>query len=416
LEQGLVLTKIHRVLRFRQAPWMRAFIQKNVARRAVAETDFEKDVFKLMNNAVFGKTMENVRDRPMYELLNERRILDEDRFNRIVQGPYWKSSQLIAHNTQLLGVESYKSRIMFNKPIIVGFTVLDLSKYHMFNFYYNAVKAQYGNKVKLCMTDTDSLVLRIRTPDLYKDLLNPNNKIAPHIDFSNYQPLEKPGCNLLPREYVEKYKGYFTTRYGHWFGSVEHEEYKEYIYFYIPTWVKFTRLSDLIPPNVLLAGHNPQNNKVAGKFKDENGGIPLVEFCGLKPKCYAMLDFLDKSTMKAKGIPRLALKKQFDMEKYKQCICVDSFAAHMTQFNKLVSSKHSILMIQREMRALSGFDSKRYILDDNINTLAFGHKDINSERPHSQYWNDYLDVALKSSFPSSVLSSHPINVQEQKNL
>lgn len=380
LQQGMRLTAVHSVLTFRQTPWMKTFIEANVKRRALATSDFEKDLWKLVNNAVFGKTMENVKKRCVFELYNEEEEKHIRQFQRRVQNPLYKESVLIGHNTKLLGVMSHKSKVVLDKPIATGMAVLDLSKALMYDFYYNGYKRQYGDKARLVMTDTDSLVMRIRTEDYYKDLLQPGNVLTPYLDFSNYKSLNQKGWNLIPTQHAFLYPDYYIIN-----GITESCELPKYDMLGYYQEGENKKTSFIIPPNTLFDGFQKENNKVQGKFKDENGGFPLCEICCLKPKCYCCYDILNRPTMKAKGIPRGTLKRNFDIEKYKDCIRPSVLAVHQAHFFKLQSIHHSMYMVQRDMVGLSGLDSKRFVLDNNIETIAFGDCRLDSFKQYSIY-------------------------------
>ena len=160
LEQGMILKKIHRVVSFNQSPWMKPYIDFNTTQRAKAKFDFEKDLFKLMNNAVFGKTMENVRKRIGFELVN-----DETRFKKLVNDPTFDHA--IIMNENLTGAMRKKAVVKLDKPIAIGMCVLDLSKLLMYDYHYNTIKKQYKDRAVLLFTDTDSLTYEIKTDDIY---------------------------------------------------------------------------------------------------------------------------------------------------------------------------------------------------------------------------------------------------------
>ena len=136
-----------------------------------------------MNNAIFGKTMEQVRNRINYEL-----VVDEKRCDKVLSNPTYLRHNIIKpeniYGKSLVGIEKMKSVVELNKPIYCGFTILELSKLHMQNFYYNVLKPYYGEKVKLCYTDTDSFILSIESKDVYDDFLKP--ELNKHMDFSDY--------------------------------------------------------------------------------------------------------------------------------------------------------------------------------------------------------------------------------------
>ena len=163
VDAGLVLTKIHRVLEFKQKPWMATYIDFNTDKRKHAKNDFEKDFFKLMNNSVFGKTMENLRKRRNIKLIS-----DCEMFKKYVAKPSFLNG--VIFNDDLVAVEYVKEKLKLQKPIYVGFSILDLSKTLMYDFHYGFIKNKYGNNAKLLFTDTDSLCYEIQTKDFYKDM------------------------------------------------------------------------------------------------------------------------------------------------------------------------------------------------------------------------------------------------------
>ena len=149
---GMQITKIHRALKFKQETWMKPYIEMNTRLRAASKSDFEKDFFKLANNSVFGKTMENLRQRIRVDLV---RPSEEDRLRRLVADPGYQSSKIFSGG--LIAVHSVKSKLKLNRPVYTGQAVLDLSKHLMYDFWYNQIKSQYGERARLLYTDTDSL-------------------------------------------------------------------------------------------------------------------------------------------------------------------------------------------------------------------------------------------------------------------
>ena len=121
LSLGMKLTKIHRVLEFTQRPWMKRYIDFNTEKRKMAKNSFEKDFFKLMNNSVFGKTMENLRKRSNIKLET-----DPDHLLKLTRQPTYVSSKICDEN--LVGVQMKKVRLVLDKPSYVGFCILDMNK------------------------------------------------------------------------------------------------------------------------------------------------------------------------------------------------------------------------------------------------------------------------------------------------
>ena len=158
LKNGLILKRVHRVIQFEQSTWLKVYIMFNTLLRMAAKNEFEKDFFKLMNNAVFGKTMENIRNHRDMKLATI-----EQKYKKYVMKPNFKDS--VRFSEHLIGVEMGKTEITMNKPIYLGAAILDISKTAMYEFHYGYMKPKYGSKVKLCYMDTDSYVYEIETED-----------------------------------------------------------------------------------------------------------------------------------------------------------------------------------------------------------------------------------------------------------
>ena len=158
--------------------WLKPWIDTNTNLRKEAKTDFEKDYFKLMNNACFGKTMENVRGR-----IDLKAAFDGEYLVKYQSLPTWKGNTIYGEGEdKFVMMEMGKKKVKLDKPIYAGFTILDLSKLHMYDFHYNIMKPKYGNNVELLMTDTDSFVYKIKTDDFYKEMFD----MKQYFDLSEY--------------------------------------------------------------------------------------------------------------------------------------------------------------------------------------------------------------------------------------
>ena len=148
----------------------------NTKLRTEGKNEFEKDFFKLINNSVFGKTMENMSNHRDIELVttNERR-------NKLVSEPNYHTSKQFSEN--LLAIEMKKTKVKMNKPVYLGQAIFDISKTLMNEFSYDYIKPKYQEKAKLCYMDTDSFIIHIKTEDFYKDIANDVEK---WFDTSNY--------------------------------------------------------------------------------------------------------------------------------------------------------------------------------------------------------------------------------------
>ena len=153
----------------------------NTELRKKAKNEFQKDFFKLMNNSVFGKTMENVRKHRDIKL-----VTTDEKRNKLVSEPNYHTTKRFSEN--LLAIEMKKTKVKMNKPIYLGMSILDISKTLMYKFWYDYFKPKYGDKAKLCYTDTDSFIIHIITEDFFEDI---SNDVEIWYDTSNYDENDK---------------------------------------------------------------------------------------------------------------------------------------------------------------------------------------------------------------------------------
>ena len=181
LELGLKIKKIHRGIKFREEPWMRSYIELNTDLRTKGKNDFEKDFFKLMNNSVFGKTMENIRNRVDVKLVNNRGAAE-----KLSAKPNFEKATIFDEG--LVAIHMKRTKLTFNKPVYCGMAILDLSKSLMYDFHYGYILPKYGKNQKLLFTDTDSLCYEIETEDFYEDI---SGDVEKGFDTSNF-PKDHP--------------------------------------------------------------------------------------------------------------------------------------------------------------------------------------------------------------------------------
>jgi hypothetical protein len=244
------LTKIHRAVTFKQSTWLKDYIDFNTQKRSAARNTFEKNFFKLMNNSIYGKTMENLRKRVDVKLVSS-----ESDLLKMTASPCFQSHRIM--NENLIVVKKIKEVLTLNKPCYVGMSILDLSKTLMYDFHYNTIKKEYGNRSKLLFTDTDSLMYELKTKDVYEDFKEIGERLD-CWDNSDY-PKDSP---------------YFST----------------------------------------------YNKKVIGKFKDEAAGVPIIEFVGLRSKMYSYVKENGKGGMTAKGVKRYVIRNKLTHENFKDVI------------------------------------------------------------------------------------------------
>ena len=249
LSLGLKLKWIHRGIKFREKPWMRSYIELNTDLRTKGKNDFEKDFFKLMNNSVFGKTMENIRNRVDVRLVGNR-----EKAQKLIAKPNLK--HWICFDENLIGIHLKRIKLVFNKPVYCGMSILDLSKTMIYDFHYNYIIPKFGKKQKLLFTDTDSLCYEIETEDFFADIAGDVRELFDTSNFDKNHP----------------------------------------------------------------SGIQGKNKKVPGMMKDEAGGKIIEEFVGLRSKLYSYKMFEGKEEKKCKGIKKVVVKKQISFEDYKECL------------------------------------------------------------------------------------------------
>jgi len=288
VKHNLVVTKIHRIVSFFQRRWLKPWIDVCTRQRMMARSDFEADLAKLQANATFGKTMENVRNR-----VNVRLIADPDKLTKAVSKPSFRQSEII--NQDLVMVKAARVKIMLNKPIAVGFAILELSKLIMYEFYYDVMKRKYGDKCSLLFTDTDSLCMTIQTDDWYADMQAMQAELD-YFDTSNFER--------------------------------DHELFSS------------------------------KNHRVLGKFKSETGSLQPVEFVGLKAKMYSLDVCPKKSHIKVKGIKKRFVKKNVRHSDFVAVLQRQQTHTTAT-FRNFRSTNHVLETVEMTKLCLDAFDDKR---------------------------------------------------------
>ena len=312
LAHGLVVKKVHRIIGFKQRPWMRKFIDFCSEKRKHAKNAFEKDYFKMLMNSCFGKTMESVRKR--FEL---KLITDVKTMKKISNSLKWDGH--IKYSEDLFGVKCRKKVVRLNKPIYVGMAILELSKLHMLQYHYDYMKPTYGDKCKLLFTDTDSLAYIVETDDLYHDM----KKNSHLFDLSNYPKDHFMFDNTnkkVPLLFKEESAGYYI---------IEFAGLKAKMYSFL----------------------------MRGKLDKRTNEIKLD---GTTPK------------KTGKGIPKKTLKNSVSHDDYMRAI-FDPDWVHYVESNSIRSSKHEIGNYHQRKKGLNSYDDKSYLLSGGISQLRHNH-------------------------------------------
>ena len=199
LSLGLELREIHRVIQFKQKRFLKKYIEKNTKLRQNSKNDFERDLFKLMNNSVFGKSIQDQRKH-----VNIKLALTEKQASKYLSKPNFEQFLILDKDKALIKMR--KTVVDLNKPLYVGFTVLELSKFLMFDRHYNYFKRYYGNSLNLAYFDTDSYLYEIETDNMIEEL---GTVFKDLMDFSNFDK---------DNEFFDKSKakviGYLKSEYG----------------------------------------------------------------------------------------------------------------------------------------------------------------------------------------------------------
>lgn len=312
VEHGLVIKKIHRVLTYKQKPWLKPFVDFCTEQRKQAKSENEKALFKLFVNSVFGKTMENIMKRQ-----NIKFAYDEKSLQKMMKLPSHQANQHPQYiNESLWAVSMNKKEVLLNVPIYVGFTILELSKRHMYEFHYDYIKSKFGNRAKLLFTDTDSLCYHITMT---------NEATDNDIDFYD---VIKDDCDK-----------YFDT-------SEYPEDHKLY---------------------------SKKNAKVVGLFKDEAKGRHIIEFIGLRSKMYSeQFDDIDDDGKDYKGRAK-GIKEKVSHSIYRKVL--DEEKQEYSTLRSIRSQMHQLYTVEMNKVGLSSYDNKRYYRD-NVESYAYGHYKI----------------------------------------
>ena len=240
---------------------MKPYIDFNTQLRTLATNDFEKDFFKLMNNSVFGKSMENIRKHRNIKL-----VTNKDQYLHTVMKPNFKSGVFFGKN--LIGCEMGRIKVIMKKPVYLGQVILDLSKIVMYEFHYDYMTPKFKDP-QLCYMDTDSLIYNIKTEDIYADIAE---DVPARFDTSGYIP-DRPGTGGAGAS---------------------------------------------LPLPIGL------NKKVIRLMKVELGGAIMTEFMALRPKLYSYKVQDGAENKKCKGIKKCVVKKTLTFKDYKNCLFNDS--------------------------------------------------------------------------------------------
>ena len=389
LKRGYVITKIHRVLKYRQSAFLKSLIEGMALMRSKAGSKLEKDMYKLIMNSLYGKFLENARNYSVNKL-----VTDTETFRRLAANPLYKEKfQVFGPDVTML--EFGKGEQVFRQCILVGQAILDISKAIMSSFYYGVLKPIFKEKVEVALTDTDSLLClftdarmvtvsndELRTQYLEQFNVEVEAELKQRTAKSEALTLKKgeealkklakmPSVTELDRLYIDEAR----YKYEALMNKLEVEKEALRLWFAIRKMFPETDSNGKTLADYL----DLLDSKKLGLFKPDNGvENEITGFIGLRPKVYYMrqrkrnlFTRKDRETavIRAKGIDKVA-SNDLTWEMYSRALVGDVIMAEM---DRIISINHQIYSARVRKIALSGNDDKRYILPDGIHTLAYGY-------------------------------------------
>ena len=203
LSLGITLSKVHRVINFKQSNWLKEYIDFNTEKRKNSKNSFERSFFRLLVNSIYGKCMKNIRKRINVKLINNSKD-----YARYVSKPNFISQKIFSRD--FVAIHQIKSVLILDKPTYVGFRILELRKLLMYKFHYEYVKDKFD--AKLLFNHTDSLVYEIKEKDVYEVSYSDKHL----FDFSNYPVNSKyydPKNNAVLDKMKDEFKGKIISEF-----------------------------------------------------------------------------------------------------------------------------------------------------------------------------------------------------------
>jgi hypothetical protein len=336
---GFKVTKIHRILAFSQAKWLAQYVQYNTRKRAKAKTKFEKDFYKLIVNAIYGKFIQDNR-----KFTGVEAFFSDYQHYKETWDPNITDFRII--NEDFVLANKQRGSINLNNPIIIGAVILDHAKWLMYDYWYQKLIPIFGHRIKLIFTDTDSLCVHIQSPDVMQELKA--HDFFQHFDLSDWPKDDSfHGASHIDPT-TQKPVGYFNPVNMKVVGKVKEEtaEHRRYIQEAIALRSKMYSLH--------MVDGNPQ---------------AIICGCG-KANCE-----WSKHKSTAKGIAKAA-KMKITHEQYRACLEPnDDYVPEKVDMIKINSENNQLYLISQNKVTLSSADSKVFMINAK-DTLPYGHYKI----------------------------------------
>lgn len=311
LERGLILEKVHYAHLFKQDYVLRDYVQSNIEKRRHTKSEVMKTLYKLLNNSLYGKTCENVNKYRKFDVIEDESLFENP--NRI-NSKLADAFNIVGCGENFL-VELPVKNVKLNKPIQIGFTILEFAKREIYNFLA-ICQDHFGDDVIPLYTDTDSIMFWCNFNEPWKKFLD--SPLKPLLDFEK-----------VPE---------------HW-GVKTHD-----------------------------------TDKQSGLWSPEANGKEIVEYCGLRAKCYCYRFRDDETVIKNKGVPKSSMirtddetpREKITMEHYKNALF--NGALYTVSQYAIRSFKHDVITMEQYKLGLSGNDLKRAVTSNRAISLPFGYQ------------------------------------------
>lgn len=312
LDRGMILEKFHYLYVFEQDYSLRDYVQGNIEKRRATKNEVMKTLYKLLNNSLYGKTCENVNKYRKFDIVHDESLINDD-LNCPVNKTLKNCQNMILFGENFL-VEKKIQTVKLNKPIQIGFTILEFAKREIYNFLA-IISDNFGDDVIPLYTDTDSVLLHCKFPEPWKKLYN--SPLKPYLDFEKV-PWDEPKTK--------------------------------------------------------------DTDKQSGLWSVEADGKEIVEYCGLRAKCYCYRFKDNEIVIKNKGIPKSSMittgddtpREKITIEHFKNALFYGA-TYHISQY-AIRSNRHDVTTKLQYKLGLNANDLKRAVTSNRITSLPFGYK------------------------------------------